>query len=85
MFPAIYKLDLFLTEILMPIFADVDDIGLLHITSINQRIEAIAQVVFNQRYADKYSVIKGESESDREELLGTVSSFRWWHQSNRSK
>lgn len=44
----------------------MDDIGLLHLLSIDQRFEAIAQVVFKRKYAGKYFVIKGESEKDQE-------------------
>lgn len=64
--PSLNNLEHFATEILMRIFADVDDNDLLNLTIISCRFESIANVVFNDRYADKYFRIDCESERQQE-------------------
>lgn len=52
---------MFPTEILLPIFVHLDDIGLWHIATINDRFDAIAQMVFERRYLDTFFIIEGEN------------------------
>lgn len=59
-------MEYFPAEILLPIFAGINDIGLLHLASTSHRFEAIAQVVFKERYATRYFMIDGESKRDQD-------------------
>lgn len=62
----ISNLEYFPTEILWPIFVDINDAELLYIASISHRFEAIAQKIFQKRYENKYFVIESESARDRQ-------------------
>lgn len=59
MFPEIINLEDFPTEILLSIFATLDDLELFHVAISSHRFEPIAQTVFEQRYRNKYFVING--------------------------
>lgn len=69
--PAENNLEFLPTEILLEIFARVDDIKLLHLSATSHRFEAIAQMVLKRRYADEYFLIDGESEHFIPELYWT--------------
>src|ERR1044071_8929123 len=60
------NLEHFPIEILMRIFADVDDIGLLHLSITSCRFEKIAKIVFTERYANEYFTIDDESDERKE-------------------
>lgn len=60
------NLEHFPIEILLRIFADIDDIGLLNLAITSCRFEIIAKVLFTERYADKYFTIDDESNEQQE-------------------
>lgn len=60
------NLEHFPIEILMRIFADVDDIGLLNLSITSCRFEKIAKVIFTERYEDEYFTIDDESDQQKE-------------------
>lgn len=60
------NLEHFPIEILLRIFADIDDIGLLNLALTSCRFEKIAKILFTERYADKYFTIDDESDEQKE-------------------
>lgn len=53
-FPKIDNLEYFPMELLLQIFATIDDEDLLNLTQLSCRFGNIAQVAFNDKYKDKY-------------------------------
>lgn len=60
------NLEHFPIEILMRIFNDIDDIGLLNLAIISCRFEQIAKITFTERYANKYFTIDDETDKQIE-------------------
>lgn len=75
LFPKIVNLEYFPTELLLPIFAAVDDIGILNLFNISYRFEDIAKMAFKQKYANKYFVVDSEANSQRELYMELFSRF----------
>lgn len=75
LFPKIDNLEYFPTELLLPIFVSVDDVGLLNLFNISYRFEGIAKMAFKQKYANKYFVIDSELDSQREFYMELFSRF----------
>lgn len=55
------NLEHFPNEILLRIFAGIDDIGLLNLAIINCRFESIAKITFTKRYIGRYFTIDSEA------------------------
>lgn len=69
------NLEHFPIEILMRIFLDIDDIGLLNLAITSYRFEEIAKIIFTERYADKYFIIDNESEQQQAIYVEVFSRF----------
>lgn len=65
----------FPNELLFSIFNVTDNIALVHLASLNSRYEPIAREVIEKRYVDKYFVIRGDSEQQREQYSAQISTF----------
>lgn len=55
----------FPTEILLPIFAQTDDVSLLNLALVSARFDPLVREIFAERYTNKYFLINGESERYR--------------------
>lgn len=69
------NLEHFPIEILLRIFADIDDIGLLNLAITSCRFEKIAKILFTERFADKDFIIDDESDKQQEIYGGQLSRF----------
>ncbi|XP_055313379.1 uncharacterized protein LOC129574869 [Sitodiplosis mosellana] len=61
----IHNFEHFPTEILLAIFAQINDNDLLNLGSISARFEPMVREVFAERYADQYFQIEAETERHR--------------------
>lgn len=75
LFPKIDNFEYFPTEVLLDIFVNTDDIGLLNLANSSYRFKCIMETAFKEIYANKYFVIDGDTESKRELYLELFSRY----------
>lgn len=76
------KIDLslyFPVEILQKIFIRTDDVTLLNLADTCTRFHTIAKLVFSNRYANQYFVIKGEFKGGDPELYSALFNHFGWN------
>lgn len=63
--PQIDPLEYFPEKVLLQIFSEVDDMGLLHLSDCSYRFEVIAKIAFKKRYATQYFVFDSDTKTER--------------------